>query len=778
MTLSHWLGEMFHSLWSPVATHLWQATLFGLLVGTAAWLLNQASGRTRYTLWLLAAAKFAIPSMLISTLVAQLPLEAVTSWFHTVQTVQSTPVVALMTRPVAAFDETVIIRAGMKETTDWLTGIFFGVWAVGCGAFFLRWWLQHRKLARIIREAQTRTSGREYDALEQALLHIRIFQTADFAMQSPSDLRTPNWLRRPIRLVTSPEITEPGVWGVWRPVIALPAELAVHLSDTELKIVLMHELVHMLRWDNLLAQVHYLLCCILWFHPLVWLVDRRLLTEREQACDETVIEMTGNSTDYATGILKVFRFCLDWKAVAGVSYATGSSLHRRIEHIMHTSPTSKRTLLHRLAVGTLAVLFCGLLFSTGTFGSAALIGLDPQKSKRRPPAPPAVPDAPLPPAPPAAPGEPAPPDMAMTAPTPPVPPSAAEMAAPPAPPSAAGVPAPPAAPSALTPPPGAPAAPLAPQEPSKTFVPMTFENSAGTPIAITHLQTWVTTTTTDGNDVVEGKCTITNGTNRPIAGIATYSFIKGKTEVPFAFSFDFSETPSIPFGVVIMVKGKAEGYKLKVTGVQFKDGPTWGMPLRTSHPAEKRAEGKPLLIKRAEAVYPPLAKAARASGEVILEVTVDENGQVVEARVISGHPLLQQAALSAAKESEFEPARIQGSSVRASARMTYRFDLNDKDKHEMRDYIRRSEGVIRGSALNRAVPQYPEQAKTEGVQGDVVLQITIDEAGTVIAAEVVEGPELLRDACVTAARQWTFKPTVVEAKPVKVQGRLTFRFVL
>src|SRR5258706_15717253 len=109
--------------------------------------------------------------------------------------------------------------------------------------------------------------------------------------------------------------------------------MADHLSDPELEAVMAHELIHVARWDNLVGNLHMLLCCLFWFHPLTWIIDRRLMNERERACDEAVIALGGEPQVYASSLLKVLKFCLGWR-VAGVSYAAGSNLVRRVERIM------------------------------------------------------------------------------------------------------------------------------------------------------------------------------------------------------------------------------------------------------------------------------------------------------------------------------------------------------------------------------------------------------------------------------------------------------------
>lgn len=74
--------------------------------------------------------------------------------------------------------------------------------------------------------------------------------------------------------------------------------------------------------------------------------------------------------------------------------------------------------------------------------------------------------------------------------------------------------------------------------------------------------------------------------------------------------------------------------------------------------------------------YPAIAKAAGASGTVVVQIVVGEDGQVVSASAVSGHPLLQQAAVAAARRARFAPTTLSGQPVKVSGVITYNFVLN------------------------------------------------------------------------------------------------------
>ncbi|MBD0373283.1 MAG: TonB family protein [Pyrinomonadaceae bacterium] len=71
--------------------------------------------------------------------------------------------------------------------------------------------------------------------------------------------------------------------------------------------------------------------------------------------------------------------------------------------------------------------------------------------------------------------------------------------------------------------------------------------------------------------------------------------------------------------------------------------------------------------------YPPAAKAAGASGTVIVQVIVDETGKVTSATAVSGHPLLRQAAVQAAYQARFKPTMLSGKPVKVSGTISYNF---------------------------------------------------------------------------------------------------------
>lgn len=110
------------------------------------------------------------------------------------------------------------------------------------------------------------------------------------------------------------------------------------------------------------------------------------------------------------------------------------------------------------------------------------------------------------------------------------------------------------------------------------------------------------------------------------------------------------------------------------TRVQIADEPP--PPAATPTPPRAPISGGVLngkAISLPKPAYPPIAKAAHASGTVVVQVLIDENGSVVSAKALSGHPLLQAVAVSAARQARFSPTKLSGQPVKVTGVIQYNF---------------------------------------------------------------------------------------------------------
>jgi 5-hydroxyisourate hydrolase-like protein (transthyretin family) len=159
----------------------------------------------------------------------------------------------------------------------------------------------------------------------------------------------------PVRLVLAPELVGPAASGVWRARIVLPHRLVSLFSAEELRLVLLHELLHVRRLDVLTDRLAALLAIVHWFNPVAWLALARLRRERELACDAAVLDRvdTEEGRRYGHLILKSAEHLRAPLPLAGAVEMFGPdlTLARRIHMIAsHRKPTKARQALGSLLV--------------------------------------------------------------------------------------------------------------------------------------------------------------------------------------------------------------------------------------------------------------------------------------------------------------------------------------------------------------------------------------------------------------------------------------------
>jgi uncharacterized protein (TIGR03435 family) len=172
-------------------------------------------------------------------------------------------------------------------------------------------------------------------------------------------------LKRSMPVVTGSSAFEPAIVGVIRPQLFWPVGIDQLLTDDQIEAVLIHELSHVRRRDNLVAIIQMIVEVVWWFHPPVWWLGSRLLREREHACDEDVLQSGRAPEAYAESILRTCEMCLAAPLLC-VTGITGSDLKKRIEIIMRNRQAAPlsfagHTMLFVLFGAALAIpIFVGL----------------------------------------------------------------------------------------------------------------------------------------------------------------------------------------------------------------------------------------------------------------------------------------------------------------------------------------------------------------------------------------------------------------------------------
>ncbi len=112
-----------------------------------------------------------------------------------------------------------------------------------------------------------------------------------------------------VRLLQSGRARVPCAVGWWRPVVLLPVSLITNLSPSQLEAILLHELAHIRRRDYLVNLLQCAAETLLFYHPAVWWISRRVRTEREHCCDDLVVGVSGDAPAYARALADVASLC-------------------------------------------------------------------------------------------------------------------------------------------------------------------------------------------------------------------------------------------------------------------------------------------------------------------------------------------------------------------------------------------------------------------------------------------------------------------------------------
>ena len=171
----------------------------------------------------------------------------------------------------------------------------------------------------------------------------RMIRSSDFdertglPIEGPVSVELRERLRRiGVVVGTSPAISVPLTVGWLHPRILLPDGWRCW-SPAKLDAALAHELAHVERRDTLLTLLAAVNVCVYWFHPLAWMLRRRLASLAEHACDDLAITWTGQRTQYARHLLEFARSIAVDRArlvATGLSMADGGDLRTRIGAIL------------------------------------------------------------------------------------------------------------------------------------------------------------------------------------------------------------------------------------------------------------------------------------------------------------------------------------------------------------------------------------------------------------------------------------------------------------
>jgi beta-lactamase regulating signal transducer with metallopeptidase domain len=229
-------------------------------------------------------------------------------WFSTLLVIAGLPLLSRTTSPLLASGSHI---PALTLSGYWATGLFAS-WALIATALLVRLGLSLRHVSALRRHC------RELDInAYPALMEVNERQS------------------RRVKLLVSDDVRIPTALGFFRPAVVLPSWTLRDLSADELKIILLHELAHLRRWDDWTNLAQKFVKALFFFHPAVWWIDSRLALEREIACDDMVLEQTANARTYAASLVSIAEKVVADKMRMGRALALAQSALGRVREVSH-----------------------------------------------------------------------------------------------------------------------------------------------------------------------------------------------------------------------------------------------------------------------------------------------------------------------------------------------------------------------------------------------------------------------------------------------------------
>jgi TonB family protein len=192
------------------------------------------------------------------------------------------------------------------------------------------------------------------------------------------------------------------------------------------------------------------------------------------------------------------------------------------------------------------------------------------------------------------------------------------------------------------------------------------------------------------------------------------------------------------------------------------------------------------LVSKVDPVYPDIAKKAHVQGAVVLQAVIAKDGTVKELRLISGPPMLVVSAIQAVQQWKYKPYLLNGepTEVETTINVNYTFE-GSEGKAEQAPTVDKAGQTIQhiGGGVSAPIlthqvpPEYTAEAKLAKMQGTVLVNLIVDEAGAPEYVHVLRGlSDGLDDKAVEAVRQYKFTPAMEDGKPVPVSLNIEVDF--
>lgn len=332
MHLATALGETFmHSLW--------QLAGLAILMAIALAFVNRKSAVLRYRIGSATLLLMALFPMVTFFLIYE--PSSTGAGAGTASSTIENGISQIAFIPMAGAETTFLERVGnfFDENAYWIVAL----WLMGALFFTLRFTGSYLQIRRLRRRNTSPAPA--------------------FAIEMLAQLSERMGIRRRVRLLQSGSVDTPLVIGTLKPIVLIPLGMLSGLSTEQVECILAHELAHVRRWDFLVNVLQSIVEIALFYHPAIWWTTKMIREERENCCDQIVVDLKENRLEYAKALLNLE--VLRSKRPGLAMGANGGKLFQRIQRITGGEPEVRKPQSRSIFLAIFSLCLVLLLTTTG-----------------------------------------------------------------------------------------------------------------------------------------------------------------------------------------------------------------------------------------------------------------------------------------------------------------------------------------------------------------------------------------------------------------------------
>jgi len=352
-------NQVVSSLALTLIHFIWQGALIGVLLWFVLLCIPKNKFNLRYRLAVFALLLIVIAPVLTFSITSEQTLNYQTSTFNDIGNNSLSE--------SSNSDSAIVNNKSPRKLNEWIEnkeysdylGQVLIVWILGCLLMSVKFVLDLNRTFRLTKEGVAEVS----EQIEQVV----------------QSLSSSYKITRAIKILKSRKVNVPVVIGWLRPVILLPIAITIGLDKKHLELIIAHELAHIKRMDFAVNLVQSVIQICLFYHPVVYWVNRVIRDEREYICDQLALNVLGNDESAKINLAKALLGTEELRegnlSLVAVA-ASGGMLKHRISHILDSQYKPATSLKSVLLGGVVFMFSFAALSTTVSFSEYQMVSVE------------------------------------------------------------------------------------------------------------------------------------------------------------------------------------------------------------------------------------------------------------------------------------------------------------------------------------------------------------------------------------------------------------------